>query len=246
MGQIYSADQLPLRYLPTLLLLNLTEFVWPLAAAGFVVAIARFRSKSLEWQSLLPTLLWFIIPVLYVLVRRPAMYDGFRHSLFILPSIFVLAGIALDELFKRLNSIPVRAALTALVILPGIIGNIRLHPYEYAYFNQFVGGTGKAASHYETDYWSICYKEAIERLKSVAPEHSELFIGDKSLTLALHYSGDWINVLVHDKWHRPYPGAYVSYTARVNPSVQLMLGQNDNVVSIGREGALFCVIKLSK
>ena len=104
LGEIYTADHLPLRYLPTLLAITLTEPVWPLAIAGFFVSIRRWQLKTIEWKTLLPTLLWFIVPIAYVFIRRPAMYDGFRHSLYILPPVFVLAGIALDAIFGRVST----------------------------------------------------------------------------------------------------------------------------------------------
>jgi hypothetical protein len=246
MGQIYTANKLPLRYLPTLLLVNLTEPVWPLATSGLIIAILRARIKAIDWRTLVPTLLWFVIPILYVLIRRPAMYDGFRHSLFILPPIFALAGIGLDWVFERLSNLSFRVALTALLILPAVWANIQLHPYEYAYFNQFVGGTGKAASRFETDYWSTCIKEAMDEFNAAAPDEAVLYNGLKSLSLTKYYASDRINIKPYRQRQNINAGEYILHISRANPTLQSYRNSNDNLIKIERDSALFCVIRKSK
>ncbi len=47
-------------------------------------------------------LFWFVILVAYVLFRRPAMYDGFRHFLFILPPVFIFIGVAFQFLHENI------------------------------------------------------------------------------------------------------------------------------------------------
>ncbi len=105
-GDIYQADKLPLRYLPAMMLFTLTEPVWPVAGLGFVIAAVKTFRKSIQWKTLLPTLGWFAIPFGYVLLRQPPMYDGFRHFLFIVPPLFVLAGIALDAAIRLAEANP--------------------------------------------------------------------------------------------------------------------------------------------
>ena len=41
---------------------------------------------------------------------------------------------------------------------------VYLHPYEYVYFNQLIGGTLGAEERFETDYWATSYREAAVRL----------------------------------------------------------------------------------
>ena len=41
---------------------------------------------------------------------------------------------------------------------------VYLHPYEYVYFNQLIGGTRGAEERFETDYWATSYREAAVRL----------------------------------------------------------------------------------
>ncbi len=247
LGDIYTADHLPLRYLPTLLAITLTEPVWPLAISGLFVAIQRWRISSIEWKTFFPTLLWFIVPVVYVFIRRPAMYDGFRHSLFILPPVFVLSGIALDAIFARVSSAHIKTALIGLLVLPAIWANIQLHPYQYTYYNQFVGGTDKASYSFETDYWGTCFKEATEQFNLIAPQNATIYVGSKDINLVAYYAAE--NITVKGYKRRTYIGygEYLSDSARANRTLQSSRNQLDkNTVTVQRDHAIFCIIKLDK
>ena len=44
---------------------------------------------------------------------------------------------------------------------------LRLHPYEYSYCNQFIGGLhGAYLKGVVTEYWATSYKEGVEKLES--------------------------------------------------------------------------------
>jgi hypothetical protein len=53
---------------------------------------------------------------------------------------------------------------TALVGLSVWVGvdMVRLHPYEYVYFNRSSGGLREAFGRYETDYWGASFKEGLQ------------------------------------------------------------------------------------
>jgi len=237
-GDLYPADALPLRYLPAMMLFTLTEPVWPLAGLGFVIAAIKAFRKNIQWQSLLPTLGWFAIPFFYVLLRRPPMYDGFRHFLFILPPLFVLGGIALDAAFHWVQRSWLQAALILALLLPGLIPGIRLHPYQYTYYNQFVGGTGEAAQRFETDYWLTCYKEAVEQLEPFAEEPINLFV-KREFYIAAYYAPENIDVMDY-KRSLVHAGDYVLNHSRANPALQRFKDINPFFLRVERDGAIFC------
>ena len=240
-GKLYTADALPGRYLPVMMLITLSEPVWPMASLGFVIAAFRAFRKDIKWQTLLPTLFWFAIPFGYVLLRRPPMYDGFRHFLFIVPPIFVLGGIALDAIFNWLKRVWLQAALMIALVLPGVIPGIHLHPYEYTYYNQFVGGTGEAAQRYETDYWLTCYKEAVEQLGRAIHEPVNLYVR-REFYIAAYYAPE--NVSVFDyKNKKIRPGDYVLYHSRAFPNLQRYADTNEFFQRVERDGAIFCEIR---
>src|SRR6185503_11418524 len=172
--------------------------------------------------SLTLVLLWFVILVVYVLIRRPSMYDGLRHFLFILPPIFIFTGFASEFLLEPIQRIqliqPVwlYAGLISVFLLPGVLGIFRLHPYEYSYYNSFIGGTDQAFREYETDYWLTCYKDAVEQLDQTLNEPIDLYI-HREAYIAGYYADE--NITVHElrgALDDVKPGDYVLVNTRTN------------------------------
>ena len=240
--QIYRAFELPRRYLPFYLLAQLTEPVWPLFGASLVAIILRMRRRDHRSLEAGLILAWLAVPVAYVVIARPPLYDGMRHFLFVLPPVFVFGAIGLDILFTKLHGVPVKAAFAALLVLPGILGIVRLHPYEYAYFNSFVGGTGGVFRHYETDYWLTCYKEAVERFDATVHAPTRLFVHREPAVAAPYATS---NVSVLDERGAASDirsGDYILVSTRTNEDRQTF-HEAPELLSVGRAGATFCIIK---
>jgi hypothetical protein len=53
------------------------------------------------------------------------------------------------------------------ITFPGIFGIFKLHPYEYTYYNSFVGGLRKTTG--ELDYWCTSYRAAMLFINDFAP-----------------------------------------------------------------------------
>jgi hypothetical protein len=172
-GATYPANDLPASYMPVLLAIQLTEPVWMLFFAGLVVAIfgwIKGRTKQRELLAL--TLAWFVLPLVTFVVLRPPLYDNFRQTFFILPPIFFTAGLAFDQVRRP----TVQAMLIALVVLPGLLAAARLHPYEYVYYNQFLGGVQAAVDHFELEYWATSYREAAREANRIAPANANVWV----------------------------------------------------------------------
>jgi hypothetical protein len=245
-GEVYRAGELPRRYLPMMLATTLTEPVWLLFTIGVVTGYwklftDRTATKSNKLLTASLALSWFIILVLYVLIRRPAMYDGIRHFLFILPPIFIFTGFAFDFLLERIAYYWLYASIVLLLLLPGITAMIQLHPYQYTYYNSFIGGTEAAFRKYETDYWLTCYKEAVEKLNETqAPidlfVHREAYIAD-------YYANE--NLTVRDlrgAVSKVGSGDYVLVNTRTNEDRRVFRDASDHI-QIQRGQAIFCVVK---
>ena len=118
----------------------------------------------------------------------------------------------------------------------------RLHPYEYAYYNSFVGGTGGAFRVYETDYWLTCYKEAVEQLNGYAPRPANLYV-HREAYIAANYAAEGIAVReTRGNLNAIVSGDYVLVNSRTNEDRKTF--HDAPVVSeVGREGATFCVVR---
>jgi hypothetical protein len=104
--------------------------------------------------------IWFGLIILAVVVFKPRLYDNFRQFLFIVPAIFVFAAIGLESLWQIAPHPGLRGVLAGLALIPGVIGCIRLHPYQYIYYNNLTGGTLGAFRKFESDYWATSYRQA--------------------------------------------------------------------------------------
>ena len=177
-GQYYKSYELPRSYLPVLLGIKLTLPVVVLVFTGAIFGMVRLRRASEQCLVWFLVLSWFLLPFFGVLLFKPPMYDNFRQFLFILPPLFVLVSQALDLLLGRLRPATVRWALLAVVTLPGLIWGVRLHPYQYTFYNSLVGGVGGAFRRYETDYWATAFRDTVEYLNVIAPPGERVVVSD--------------------------------------------------------------------
>ena len=270
-GEVYRAGELPRRYLPFMLGTTLTEPVWLLFAGGLFAGFWKFirqgrassasayeRDSASGWMSLRSSLdqatarnnlvsltlvlLWFVLLVAYALIRRPAMYDGLRHFLFILPPVFLFTGFTFEFLRDHIASSWLYAVLVLLLLLPGVLGIAQLHPYEYTYYNRFVGGTEGAFRKYETDYWLTCYKEAVENLNGAVHQPADLYVHREPYIAAYYASKE---ITVHDlrgALNEVQSGDYVLVNTRTNED-RRVFRDAPPVLQVGRGDALFCTIK---
>ena len=172
-GATYAASDLPASYMPFLLAIQLTEPVWVLFFVGVAVAIIGLAKKRAGQSELLwLSLAWFVLPLVTFIILRPTLYDNFRQSFFILPAIFFMAGLAFDLIQRPV----LQAVLITLVLLPGLLASVRLHPYEYVYYNQFLGGAQAAVDRFELEYWATSYREAAREVNRIAPPNANIWV----------------------------------------------------------------------
>src|SRR5207302_2736838 len=98
-------------------------------------------------------------------------FTGLRHFLFVVPALATLAGIGLDTAIAaiatrgRLVASGALAVVTAC-LLSGAVTLVRLHPYEYLFYNTVVGGLEGASRRYDLDYWFSSMPEALNQLEA--------------------------------------------------------------------------------
>jgi hypothetical protein len=242
MGTAYPAYDLPRRYFPLLLATTLTEPTWILFFIGVGVAFYTSIRQKVERAALTIILLWFGIVISLLVVINPPNSDGYRHYLFMLPPVFIFAGLGMDAILKRINIQMLKYGVAILFLLPAIYNDIMLHPYQYTYYNSYLGGTDSAFRKYETDYWLTCYKEAVEDFNTVAPQNANLFV-KREPYIAAYYTRADINVLdFRTDLKEAKSGDYLLINSRTNEDIQTM---RDALIflKVERDGATFCVIK---
>ncbi len=176
-GQINLVPDMPRSYVPTLMALQtplLMLFLGLLAISGAVAAILRGIKSGLgigRRAALCAVLIAALLPMLVTVAERPAMYNGIRHFVFTFPPLAVLGGLAAAWIARRLPRFGVTAmAAAALTLVTGIVSPVvemvRLHPYQYTYYNHLIGGVAGAQSRYMIDYWGLSMTQASRRLRA--------------------------------------------------------------------------------
>ncbi len=142
-------------------------FVWigittPVALLALsVLGFVRILMKRNAWGLMMAA--WALVPLVAVLITRPALYDGWRQFYFIYPAIVGLALEGLTYLWTK--GIRVRGVAVSALALTGILTvsfMVRNHPYQNVYFNEFVGGIRGAQHRFDLDYWGLSFKRGLQ------------------------------------------------------------------------------------
>jgi hypothetical protein len=173
-GVAILVPDMPRSYVPTLFALKEPEIVLLLGLGGMAGALVAATRRDLlvsRRATLLLLALAAGAPVALTMIARPAMYNGIRHFVFVMPPFAVLGGLAAAWLFERLasHSRPALAAgamaATVALALP-VVEMARLHPYQYTHFNHLAGGIRAADERYMLDYWGLAFKQAADELRA--------------------------------------------------------------------------------
>jgi hypothetical protein len=172
-GTIYLMNEVPRWYEPEYLLIKLPLLVLTSAAAA-VLAAARSaaRRRGAEPAAGIAILFFTIaFPLACQVIGRGPSFTGMRHFLFVVPPLAALAGIGIEI---GLRAIEARGRLTAATALGAVtiafavdaVALVRLHPYEYLFYNAIVGGLPGADRRYDTDYWVNIMPAAVKDLEA--------------------------------------------------------------------------------
>jgi hypothetical protein len=173
---------MPWSYLPTLFALQMPEVLLALSIAGVigaVVVLPRSDVTASRKTILLMLLLAATLPIAVAMVKRPALYNGIRHFIFVIPPMTVLAGLAfawgmswLKE--NRRGWQPAALAVFIFGLLLPLGEMIRLHPYQYTHFNHIAGTVRGADDRFMLDYWGLAFKQASDALREQLAEKQEV------------------------------------------------------------------------
>jgi hypothetical protein len=188
-GQFLPTNRLPLDYIFGYFAVQLPEIVLVLLLIGFAMLVYsilksknKFSPPRFKILGCCILVMAVAIPLVVAILGQTILYDGIRHFLFVIPPLACLCGIIFQSLIFRMDQHRRTWAIVAQVVVGiylvyhlSII--IRLHPYEYTYFNALAGGLPGASQRYETEYWGTAGSEAAKWLATYLKEnHKE---GDK-------------------------------------------------------------------
>src|SRR5438552_6402071 len=181
-GALVSVPDMPWSYLPTLFALQLPEVLLALLIAGVtgsLMSLSRTDVPARRKTILLMLTLAATLPLVIAMVKRPALYNGIRHFIFVIPPMTVLAGVAFGWGMNRLKDSrrswqPAALAVFMFGLLLPLSEMVRLHPYEYTHFNHIAGTVRTADNFFMLDYWGLALKQASDGLREELVERQEI------------------------------------------------------------------------
>jgi Dolichyl-phosphate-mannose-protein mannosyltransferase len=180
-GALVSVPDMPWSYLPTLFALQLPEILLALTIAAVIatiLALPRSDVPARRKTILLMLTLAAVLPIAIAIVKRPALYNGIRHFIFVIPPMTVLAGTAFAWGMNWLKENrrawqPAALAVFTFGLLLPLGEMVRLHPYQYTHFNHIAGTVRGADYRYMLDYWGLALKQASDSLREELDERHE-------------------------------------------------------------------------
>ena len=176
-GEQVSAQALPWHYLWGYLLVGLPLYYHFFLATLLLGALlfprtlgrelAEFRRENYDaFSTVIALLTALLLPLALIIFTRPVLYDGVRHMLFIVPLLCMLLYFGFVGIVGLTSGVLAATMSLVAVLLWGqaVVALVRLHPYEYAYYNPLVKPAGK----FELDYWATSFRELASYLNDYA------------------------------------------------------------------------------
>ena len=237
-----EVERMPWYYLPAFTVLQTTLPALVLTGLGAWVCWTR-RACPVARIEKVAVGLWFSLPLAAAIGLGSTTYDNARHFLFIQPPLYLFSMLALQPVWRWARRTWARAALVLVAFLPAIVAVLRLHPYEYVYFNELAGGVRGAFRRYELDYWARSYREAAEYINREASPDATIAVLDP--------------VHVFKSYARPdlqlYPLQPAGQAEDASPEFALMTTRSNQdletfpdapiVFSVELDGAILAVVK---
>lgn len=166
-GEIFDpvAGELPGSYLIKLICLTTPLFILGLAVVGVFELLRSFCGK--EKILARPELVLFtaaclcaLVPLLVAVATGSLVYNGWRHFYFSYFGVILLAALGVALLLRWKPKLA--GIFLGLLLASNAVGLALEHPNQYAYYNVLVSREGQLK--YETDYWGVSTKEALETI----------------------------------------------------------------------------------
>jgi hypothetical protein len=172
-GTEYEMASVPRWYVPVYLLIKLPLVTLLGACLAIVLAATRWTRDVIDGVQRRETIFlvfMVVFPLACQVIGHGPAFTGLRHFLFVVPLLSALAGIAFDAALTILtrwrrgvaNASKVVLAVWFLLLADVLV---QMHPYEYLFYNELVGGLQGASRRYVTDYWVNIMPEAVRDLE---------------------------------------------------------------------------------
>jgi hypothetical protein len=246
-GETLSPNNLPAMYIPTLMSIQLTIPALILFIVGVTVSLVKRYRNELDKTLFFIAGTWLFLPLMMIFIVKPSIYDNFRHFLFLTPPVFLFAGLGIKYVYSMINKKIISFLLTFAILLPGIIGIINLHPYQYIYYNSLIGGVEGAFRKFETDYWYTSYYESTKYINEVSSKNDTILVYG-SWQIVDYYAREDLNIIKYNKDDEQTQfkeSDYAIISTRGNKDLSLYPDEQ-TIFTIEKSGATLAVVRKLK
>jgi hypothetical protein len=197
-GQVYMMSKVPRLYVPIYILIRLPLLA--LFGAALAVAVGLLPSLDagstrLKRRDIALVSMTVVFPLVCQVIWHGPAFAGLRHFLFVVPALAILAGIGLDAAVTALATRGRLVAAAGLAVVTAgfswdAVTLVRLHPYEYLFYNSLVGGLEGASRRYDLDYWFASMPEAVSQLEDYLRRSEPLEAGKVAQVYSVAVCGE--------------------------------------------------------
>ncbi|WP_346854198.1 hypothetical protein [uncultured Draconibacterium sp.] len=164
-GSLIKSIDLPWYYLPKMMLITFPIFILVMFLLSFLHTIRNIKNRKYQFFSFF-FLFTFLFPISYLLIKHSHLYSGWRQELFVYSSFIPFCVIGFAH-FLRTQKKYVKIFISSVVIVLGFkvaISCFNYAPYQYLYYNEFVGGINGAFGKYNLDWAQVSVEPALKSL----------------------------------------------------------------------------------
>jgi tetratricopeptide (TPR) repeat protein len=165
-GEYLDSLSLPKNYLPKMMSVSIPIAITITLIIGFVSVCFNWK-KITHKNEMILLLVSGLAPAVYAVYSNMPLYNSWRHLLFIYPSIVLFCTIGFGIFLQNIQKPMLQMSVIALLLIglaKPIIWCVQNNPYQYTYYNELADGYERAYYDFDTDYWQITTKEAIDWL----------------------------------------------------------------------------------
>ena len=160
--------EIPWNYIPLWIYVTTPLFV-PIGVVALGLCLPFFKKwfAFIRVDALLMVVVITVFPVVFIILKKSNLYDGWRHALFVYPTLVVVIAVALQLCSKLASGYYKHAnvlftALFGLLLLEPAAFMARNHKLETFYFSPAIGGPQGAWGKFDIDYYGTSIRYAVE------------------------------------------------------------------------------------
>jgi len=174
-GKVIGSNQVPWNYNP--FYITMTSPVIVMAGFFTGLLLLPWTRKLLNGYALFMILFVSLFPLFFIIYKKSALLNGWRHSYFTYGGIVLFSAITYEALFRivkpRVWNYVLYGVLATGVLLPAVF-IVKNFPVIYVYFNELAGGVKGTYGDYNLDYYACSAKPAADWIAKNIPYNPAL------------------------------------------------------------------------